>query len=190
MNRNHTATLMRSLTGAPSRRNILRGLAGAGLGLGAARFPEIGRAKRKSTPKLRRNEFGCVPIGEPCRGSNANCCSGVCQGKKPEKGKKDKSVCVAHDASTCVAGQRDHDICARATNVACTTSTGDTGQCQTTTGTAPYCARQSYCFRCSRDADCRPFCGEKAACIECVGCTVQGGTACSTPTKDSCEFPM
>ena len=189
MNHDGIATLIRSVAGALSRRDILRGLAGIGIGLSATRLPETAAAKKREK-KLHVNAFGCVPIGKPCRGSNANCCSGVCQGKKPQKGKKDKSHCVAHDASTCNAGERIEDVCGGAMDVDCTTRSGDTGTCNATTGNAPYCAREASCRTCSRDADCRPFCGENAACIVCMGCTAAGGTACAGPEEGSCQFPM
>ncbi len=37
--------LVRSLRGAPSRRDLVRGLAAAGVGIGLAAFPHLGEAK-------------------------------------------------------------------------------------------------------------------------------------------------
>jgi hypothetical protein len=64
--------------------------------------------------------------------------------------------------------------------VPCTTSDHHGGLCFVTTGGAGYCAAAEVgdCFACRRDAECRPFCGTKAACIRCAGCTETGGTAC------------
>lgn len=74
------------------------------LGL-AAVIPTLAKAKRKRKKKLKRNGFGCVNVGGKCRGKDAACCSGICQGKKPKKGKKDTSrctVCVGHLADACL----------------------------------------------------------------------------------------
>src|SRR5688500_14153019 len=138
--------ITRALTTTPSRRAVLRGLAAAGLGLGIGR-PERAAGKRKRK-KLRRNAFGCVAVGGKCRGKDAACCSGVCQGRKPKQGEKDASRCAAHGASTCEAGQHIQDVCGGEVDVPCTTSTGNAGTCTTTTGNAPYCPRESYCRAC------------------------------------------
>lgn len=94
------------LVTASSRRGALRCLAGAVLALGwVTRRPAGGLArKRKRKPAF--NAFGCVPVGKPCRGKNGVCCSGVCQGKKPKKGKPDRSRCAAHNTGGGRAGLR------------------------------------------------------------------------------------
>jgi hypothetical protein len=157
-----------------SRRVALHGLAAA-LGLFAARLPIAG-ATRKHKKRLKFNAFGCVNVGGRCRGNDAVCCSGICQGTKPKKGKRDTSRCVAHNADVCRAGNRS-PVCG-GTNGVCVSSIGDPGECQTTTGNAGYCAA-SYinCFPCAKDADCRPICGADAACIRCDGECIEG-TAC------------
>jgi hypothetical protein len=180
---------MRSWRGVPSRRLVLGGLIAAGLGLGGVRLPDTAARKKRKNKKLKRNEFGCVEIGENCRGQDAACCSGICQGRKPRKGQKDISRCVAHGASTCQAGQHIQDVCGGEADVPCATSTGNTGgACSTTTGNAPYCPREAYCHPCKKDADCQQFCGEDAACILCAGCP-EGGTACASPALGLCDFP-
>jgi hypothetical protein len=63
------------------------------LGLGAASFPDVLQAKMKRK-KLKHNQFGCVEVGNACRGNCANCCSGICQGKKPKKGRKTKAAAL------------------------------------------------------------------------------------------------
>jgi hypothetical protein len=156
-------------------------LVGAGLGLGLPRLPRIAAAmKGKKNPRPPLNEFGCVDVGKPCRGKDRLCCSGVCQGRKPKKGKRDTSRCVAHDASTCQAGQQE-EFCGGATTVACITNSGQDGECNTTTGKAPFCTYGGDCFACRKDADCQPDFGPAAACITCTGCPTTGGTACAVP---------
>jgi hypothetical protein len=190
VNQNHATVVPRSLPSIPSRRDVLRGLVGAGLGLSAARLPKVvaAKKKRRKNRKPRRNAFGCVNVGKPCRGDDRLCCSGICEGETPKQGKKDTSRCVAHDASTCQAGQRPQGVCGGTSDVTCKTSTGTTGLCSTTTGNAPYCGEEEYCHACKKDADCRPFCGAAAACVQCAGCP-QGGTACASPTPGLCDFP-
>jgi hypothetical protein len=183
VNENRFAVVTHSLTSVPSRRDVVRGLVGAALGLGVARWPAIVEAKKKRK-KLERNAFGCVEVGGQCRGKDAACCSGMCQGRKPKKGEKDTSRCVAHDASTCLAGQQE-EFCGGTTTVSCTTSTGASGTCNVTTGKAPYCAYDGDCIACRKDADCRPGYGPAAACITCTGCPTTGGTACARPNSSS-----
>jgi hypothetical protein len=85
---------------------------------------------------------------------------------------KDKRKCQAHDVDICQVGQ---DSCA--VQVRCTIASGvDFGFCFTTTGNAPYCgAAGGACFDCTKDADCVPFCGAGAACVQCPSCAA--GTA-------------
>lgn len=160
-----------------TRRGLLAALAGGVLASPIAAGTKA--KKRKKKARLRRNAFGCVDVGNACLGNNANCCSGVCAGKKPKKGKRDTSRCVAHDESTCLAGQT-LEICGGAANIGCTTTLGAPGQCVTTTGKAPFCfAGGGACFRCSKDTDCIPLCGQAAACVVCSGeCAQTGGATC------------
>jgi hypothetical protein len=139
------------------------------------------RRKRKKPP-LVFNQFGCVDAGNPCRGNDALCCSGICEGKKPKKGRKDRRRCAAHDTGGCPVG---HAPCTTP-HTACTTSAGLTGFCATTTGNAAYCTTGTggECFPCTRDADCRQVCGMAAACITCLGCA--GGATCATTV--ACDF--
>jgi hypothetical protein len=191
--------LTRSLSAWSSRRRLLH-LAAASVGLGLTTSPLVvgTRAKKK---KLKKNAFGCVNVGNKCRGKNGQCCSGVCKGDKPKKDEKDKSECKAHDTgSGCVAGQQS-EFCAFGGLVKmglgseggpqCTTSAGLPGECETTTGNAPYCVADGLCFACHKDADCQSssVCGPGAACIRCVGCEEEGGTACVAPSKNACGLP-
>src|SRR5688572_19569171 len=170
--------LTRSLAVSPTRRGVLQRLAGV-LALGLlGSLPRVVSSKKGKRNKPKKNAFGCLNVGQPCRGKNGKCCSGICQGKKPKKGKKDKSRCVGHDGSTCLPGQHMEE-CGGVANVACATSVGLAGSCATTTGNAAYCLSSGECFPCTRDADCQAVCGPRAACIQCATeCAGRGGTAC------------
>ena len=175
-------TLTRVLTSAMPRRRLLRGLASAPFGLGLACVADAASA-RKRRRKPRFNAFGCLDVGTPCAGKDTLCCSGICQGRKPRRGKTDASRCVAHDETTCRAGQLNCE----GISVPCTTSSGRAGGCYTTTGNAGYCANDGDCFACGKDADCRPYCGPRAACIRCETGCAGIGTLCLGP--DECTFP-
>jgi hypothetical protein len=179
--------LARSLTDSSSRRGILRGLAAA-LGLQAARVSPDADAKKRKT--LRLNAFGCVDVGGTCRGKAKHCCSGICQGKKPKRGERDKSRCIAHGESTCPAGHRDTG-CGGSTTIPCTTSTGFSGGCDTTTGNAGFCGHGFICMSCRKDGECRKVCGSAAACIPCPNCDGSGttDTACVGPNPTDCGSP-
>jgi hypothetical protein len=182
MDQQRFAFLTRSLTNLPSRRDVLRGLVGAGLGLATWRLPAqveakkcIGRRRRtceKRPPVL--NQYGCVDVGNPCRGNDDLCCSGICQGKKPRKGQKDKSRCAAHGVEGC---QPDEDQCAFV-QAPC----GDGGICFRTTGNANFCGDfTGLCVACRTDPDCEAETGPGSACVVCPFCAESGGTACWPP---------
>jgi hypothetical protein len=154
----------RNLAAAPSRRRIL-----AALFSGAVTSPFL--------PVPAAAGPGCKNIGKKCK-KKKDCCSGVC------KGKKGKKKCKAHDTGGCQAMAA---TCSQ--NIDCTTSTGEMGDCFTTTGNAGYCANAGECFPCTRDADCRPFCGPQAACARCTACLPgTPTTACLGPSGSSCNF--
>jgi hypothetical protein len=182
MDQNRFDALTRSWSEAASRRSVLGGIL-ATMGHGVL-LPGGAAAKRTKTHRKRKkpkkNAFGCLNVGQRCRGKNRKCCSGRCQGKKPKKGEKDKSRCVGHDASTCLSGQT-FPICGGGGFVSCTSSAGlSGGVCATTTGNAAYCAYVSDCFPCKKDTDCQAVCGPQAACIACAGsCPEAGGTICA-----------
>ncbi|MDF3042349.1 MAG: hypothetical protein K0Q71_5055 [Thermomicrobiales bacterium] len=182
LNEGRCDALTRSVIGVPSRRDVLRGLAIAGLGFGAARRPLRSMAARKKRKKKGRpNAFGCLNVGKPCTNA-ARCCSGICQRKK----------CRAHDTGICVAG--DHSPgCGGDASVGCATSLGKAGMCGTTTGNAGYCFASGECFACRRDAECQAVengkYGPRAACVRCaLECAHTGGTACAGP--DTIEIPV
>jgi hypothetical protein len=166
--------IVRSFGTGSSRRRLLSRLTAAALGVGVAgRFADRTTAKKKK--KLVFNQFGCVDVGGKCRGNSANCCSNVCEGKKPKKGKKDKSRCVAHNTGSCQPGQ---DSCL-GTAFPC----GTNGLCFQTTGLAAFCSDTgTNCFDCKKDTDCEPLFGAGAACVVCFGdCPQTGERECLRP---------
>jgi hypothetical protein len=164
---------------AVPRRVVLAGLAGI---LPAWAMPEFlavqakKHKKKKKKNKPQNNAFGCLNVGQHCNGNDDKCCSGVCDGKKPKKGKKDKSTCVAHNVGPC---QDAFDICA---GVAVPCSVNDLGGCFITTGSAPFCGvGDTPCVPCKRDSDCVALgFGVGAACVVCnfLCATASGGTMC------------
>lgn len=172
-------TLARSLQRQSARRTAL-GVLGGGLTALLTRIgldqtdAKKGKNKKKK-PKL--NEFGCVNVGGTCRGKNGLCCSGICQGKKPKKGQKDKSKCVAHNTGGCQPGE---DAC-NSVDVPCGMGgPGLFGLCLRTTGQAGFCGGSTFCQDCRKDSDCEATRGPGAACVVCPGCVQFSGgiTAC------------
>jgi hypothetical protein len=170
MNQNRFADLTHALISLPSRREVLRGLAGAGFGLSLARLPHAAAAKKKRKRKKKKkatpNAFGCLNVGQPCQGDNAQCCSGICEGTKPKKGKPDKSQCVGHDASICTASS---NICTTGVAAVCDATNLLCG-CVLTTGNAPFCGDftgggDQLCRDCNQDTDCEEEFGAGAACV-------------------------
>jgi hypothetical protein len=180
--------ITRAFAAGSSRRSAVKTLGGsavalllgqlsfAGEGEGSAATKEVdGERKKKgkkkgNKEKLKLNAFRCVDVGGKCRGNSANCCSGICQGQKPKKGKKDKSRCVAHNTGDC---QDVQDVCLEV-EVAC----GSGGACLRTTGNASFCGDGGQCANCQTDSDCEAA-GflEGAACVVCSDCS-QSGVAC------------
>jgi hypothetical protein len=172
--------VVRSLKNAPSRRRVLAGIAAAALGLTMPAAGDAGKGKKRKK-KVKRNEFGCVNVGGKCRGKDALCCSGICQGKRPKKGKKDKSRCVGHDEGNCQAG---FDFCEAPIGVlTCTTTQGVEGTCRNTTGKSEFCTNDAFSdVSCAKDEECVSECGEGAACVlncddepVCVGLAISCG---------------
>lgn len=166
--------LIRSLASGSSRRAILGQTIVATLGLGGGFVSRSSQGKSRKK-KLERNAFGCVDVGKPCRGKDSACCSGVCQGKKPNKGKQDKSRCVAHDERGC----RDFDDSCGPGDTFCTTSSGyEFAKCFHTTGNAGHCSLGAACVPCTGDTDCTDVCGVGAACVVCPGACIGSETMC------------
>jgi hypothetical protein len=166
--------LTRSLTDLSSRRGLLRGLAAA-LSLIALDPPHLAGARKKRQQKPVFNAFGCVNVDGKCRGNSSLCCSGICQGKKPKKGEKDKSRCVAHNTGGCSAALQS---CGPVPDVPC----GAGGFCLATTGNAGFCGAivQATCATCQRDTDCQGIFGAGAACVICANgsCPATGDRLC------------
>jgi hypothetical protein len=85
----HFGIVTQTMTSLPSRRDVLRGLAAAGLGFGIARFPDLVEAKKKRKKKHKKKRHKgnddptCGKAGSPP--VSGRCCagavpvSGVCQ---------------------------------------------------------------------------------------------------------------
>jgi hypothetical protein len=153
---------------------------GRRIGVAAAEVGGDRQKKRKNSrkPKLKLNAFRCVDVDGKCRGNNANCCSGICKGKKPRKGRQDRSRCIAHNVGICQAGQ---DTCVDELTPNC----GGAGRCFRTTGNASFCGNEGdgVCADCARDVDCEAAFGPGSACIVCSTCEIKAGTstACVPP---------
>jgi hypothetical protein len=173
----------RALGAVSSRRRALIAALGGLVPFGTR--PADAKNGRTKKPKL--NAFGCLNVGQKCRGKDSTCCSGICQGKKPKKGKKDRSTCVAHNTGGCTL---DRDLCFNPQLAPCS----KTAFCLTTTGNAPFCAENiaDFCRPCGKDKDCEALgFGPGAACVilrtqgicvsGCEGVNGSSGTACLPP---------
>lgn len=185
------------LTNAPSRRDVLRGLVSAGIGVGSLRLAADTEAGKKSKRKKKNgkkkpkalvfNQYGCVDVGQACRGDSSNCCSGICEGVVPRKGKQDRSRCAPHNTGVCTPETNSCDV---GVDVPCGPS-NIRGVCAATTGKAAFCADISagtttHCRVCSKDTDCQGEFGAGAACVVLGGactplCIATGRTACIPP---------
>jgi hypothetical protein len=157
--------------------------------LAGAPVTTVGKKKKK---ELQRNTFGCVDLGGKCGGKDSACCSGICQGKKPKQGKKDKSRCVGHNQGTCTP---ERSLCAAATaNEALCNPDSNFAACLQTTGNSPFCATfagltDDICQPCAKDADCTAAgFPPGSACVlftgtKCLGfcAEISGGRACLPP---------
>jgi hypothetical protein len=188
------AIVTHALTTFPTRRDMIRGIAGTGLGLatlqqlGVAEAGKKNKRKKKKGKKKARplifNQYGCVDIGQACRGDNSLCCSGMCEGAAPRKGKPDRSRCVHHNAGNCTL---DTNTCEVGADVPCGPGKLRTA-CTVTTGNAAFCADITagttvHCRVCGRDTDCQGEFGPSAACVVLDGmctplCLATGRTAC------------
>lgn len=175
--------LTRTLNAVPTRRGFLRSVVSILLMTEAAisassdvaarhKKHKKHKHKHKHDKKPKKNDFGCLDVGQACSGKDDQCCSGICEGKKPKKGEKDKSKCVAHNTSFCQPGI---DACL-GIELECTG-----GFCFQTTGKAPFCAGGTgVCTDCQKDTDCQELgFGAGSACVFCpIVCPETGGTVC------------
>jgi hypothetical protein len=150
VDQNSFLALTRSLTGVPTRRHLLRGLSGLGIGLGVPGLPELAGAKKRSNKKKPKkpkpNSYGCLEVGAPCKNAS-QCCAGICEGKKGKK------RCRAHDTGTC--DQRLSGLCSPTPTIAPCNNSG-TCFCLRSTANSNVCAQlgQRVCSSCKTDADC------------------------------------
>jgi len=140
-------------------------------------------------PDLVLNQYGCVNVGGACRGDNALCCSGICEGEAPGgDDQPDASRCVGHNAGICKAST---SVCSTGVAPACNPN-NSRSTCLATTGNAGFCGDFSgdggtgatyFCRNCSRDTDCQEEFGAGAACVVYDGicsdiCPATRNTAC------------
>jgi hypothetical protein len=160
----------------------MRGLAAVGLSLGLRALgwseAEAAKSKHKKKRKKRKgkkraqtppvatppfelpplvfNEYGCIEVGQPCRGDSALCCSGICEGAAPAAGQPDESRCVAHDMGTCQQG--GPGVCTSDAPQNLTCNNNARCRCISTTAGSNVCAAlrplPEMCATCQRDADC------------------------------------
>jgi hypothetical protein len=171
----------RAMSTTPSRRDLIRGLAGAGIGLGSLGLADPSQAKSKNTRSqkthkkrkakkraaiasppittpLTFNQFGCIAVGLPCGGDNSLCCSGICQGSAPAAGQPDTSRCLLHHPGTCK--QEGDGICGAVNPAALKCNNSAKCACIQTTAGSIFCYDASaektanICAECKKDADC------------------------------------
>jgi hypothetical protein len=155
--------LTRVLTRVPSRRGVLVGLASAlaatlPLALGDEAAAKKRRKHKRKTKKSTPNAFGCLNVGQPCRGKSALCCSGVCGGKKPKQGGRDQRRCIGHNVGGCTP---ERNFCfADPIQQSLCNPVGAVSVCFSTTGSAGFCGNvaafveDENCQLCIKDTDC------------------------------------
>ena len=173
MDRNLFNVISREFRHAPSRREVLIALFGVGIGVEALRLPNNAAAKKHRQPGHRKthkhkksakldpetpNQFGCLEVGQLCGGDSTVCCSGVCAGEKPKKGKPDTRNCAAHGTGTC--DQAAVGACdAPEVNEQLTCNGNPNCVCFRTTAGSNFCVHPSHtkstdiCSNCRTDAD-------------------------------------
>jgi hypothetical protein len=175
--------LARTLISIASRRQLLRGLVAAGFGVDVARSPALVDARRKRKRKHKKkekkatpNEFGCFEVGDPCK-SEADCCSGICEGKKCRA--HDTGTCNQKAPGTCEAGNPLETLCNGRTDCACLRTTADSNACAQLGTDA--------CADCQKDADCAALgfppgtaCAPFAGDLACTG-VCESGMVCTVP---------
>lgn len=178
------APLLRVLRGTPSRRDVLRGLAATGFGLGLA-VPSLAEAKpnrrkpRKRLQPVKPNRYGCLEIKDPCR-RHSHCCSGICTGPPGRKRCRGHGTCNQANPGTCEAIDPIQTLCNNSLSCLCFRTTAGSSFCSDVS------AGTSECTSCKRDADCvRLGLPPGSACLPaangaCVG-ICPTGMACMVP---------
>jgi hypothetical protein len=175
----HLEVLIRQLRKGSSRRDVLRGLAGVGLGSRATRLPTV-EAKRKkrhrhSQRQPKPNALGCLDEGARCKQTAAHtCCSGVCE---PDTGKCGP---LPPDAFGCTNSARTN-FCSP--DAAATNCPGHGGICIVDDDDRPLCVANTSCMVCATDADCEADIGPTWRCLRsCARCDARsGGSICVLP---------
>lgn len=167
-------TDFRLLFDAPSRRDVLRGLAAVGLGLGAVHLPALTEAKKKRKRKRKKkqkpikpNEYGCFEVGDPCHSAD-DCCSGICEGKKCRAHGTD--VCRQDRPGVCTAGLDEVPSLGCGTNCWCFRTTAGSNFC----APGPRTSGQEDCTTCRKDADC-------------IALGYPPGSACASVGRGNCS---
>jgi hypothetical protein len=157
--------LARGLSAAPSRRALLKGLAGGALAAALAALGAEGAGA---------GHFGCRHVGKPCA-RNGQCCSGRCRGPAG------RETCRAHHQGGCLASQ---DQCTAGAGLVCG---GGPCFCGRTTGGANVCWEPGTgaCVACTTDRQCdRVLSAVGTACI-----TNADAATCGCPTVTACVRP-
>lgn len=192
--------IARTLGRATARRLLLAGLAispiagylaAGGLGNVEAKKKQK-KSKKAPTPVV--NEFGCLDVGQPCRGNSALCCSGVSKGKKPKKGKKDTRTCAVHHTGNCTPQRAICEVEAPVLSLCDLPS--DTSHCMHTTGNGIFCGsllsftESIHCRACARDSDCLAFgFAPGSACAILAGSVCDEGAVCANTEGRACVPP-
>jgi hypothetical protein len=161
VNQTRFETATRSLTGLPSRRDVLRSLASAGLGLGALRLPDAVAAKNKQKGKKRKKKVQqrCMPnCTERTCGNDG--CGGSCGACGPTQ--------VCHGGTCCVPESRG------------ATCAGRCGTWTNTCGQPVACASCAAGQQCLSNGSCAIVCAVNGDCSGC-GCSnpsVEGAQHC------------
>lgn len=189
MDQNRFDVLARALSSMPTRRHLLRGLAGGGLGFSSLRLPAVTEARKKEKHKKRQkkvkaNAFGCLSVDKTCNNAG-QCCSGICEGKKG------KRTCRAHGAGTC--DQNAPGICEAVDPLQTLCNGVDNCACFRTTAGSNFCVdavatgSKDFCVNCKKDADCEALgFPPGSACVpasdgNCAASTCEIGMICAVP---------
>ena len=162
MDQHHFPAWTRSVRGVPSRRNVLRSLAGAGLGLGALRLSDAVAAKDKKKRKKRKKQT-CRPncVERTCGNDGCGGSCGACGGGE-----------ICRSGTCCVPESRGATCAGR-----CGTRTNNCGQpveCATCAGGQVCLSNGSCAIACTNNNDCDACSGGA-----CTSPNVEGEQNCS-----------
>ena len=140
---------------------------------------------RKRKPQAKPNSFGCLEVNDPCT-SEADCCSGICEGKKCRAHGTD--ICRQDRPGVCTADPADVPSLGCGANCYCFRTTAGSNFCAPVVRTSG----QEDCTTCQQDADCLALGYPPGSACAPVGrgnCTgfCSSGMACLVPC--GVEFP-